>query len=66
MLDYPNARAAVCGVQPPMTVPKGFELFDLMAWLISACLAVVAIVCTADLVLVVVLRIQALLEGPCG
>ena len=45
---------------------KDFELFDLMAWLICACLAAVGIMFTAYMVLVIFMRIRELLEGPCG
>ena len=49
-----------------MTIPKGFDLFDLMAWLICACLAAVVIMGTVYGVLLLLVRIRALLEGPFG
>ena len=45
---------------------KALDLFDLMSWLMCACLAALAIMFTVYGVLLLLVRIRALLEGPCG
>ena len=49
-----------------MTVNKDLDLFDLMCWLASGCLAIVWIVLLGYFLLVAFLHARRLLELSCG
>ncbi len=65
-IDTINARAAACMLEPPMTVSKDLDLYDLMCWFLCGCLAIVMVVVLGHFLLWSFLRFQRLLELPCG